>query len=147
MKIKLLLLLCVVLLSGSTALAGRRIDPSALPQKAQTFLNTHFNGIDVIKAEQDKDLFGTDYEVDLSNGAEVEFDGNGEWTQVKMRKRETVPSAIIPTAIINYVNKNFKGLGIRKIEKERHLYEIELTNGVEYHISGDAKTVHRHYDD
>lgn len=82
MKKNLLLLLCAVFLTGITAFAGKRIDASALPQKARTFLTTYFNGV-----------------------------------------------------------------GIRKIEKERHLYEIELTNGVEYHISGDATTVHRHYDD
>lgn len=147
MKKNLLILLCAVLLTVISAWAGKRMDASALPQKAQTFLATHFKGVSVIKAEQDRDLFGTDYEVDLANGAEVEFDNNGEWTKVKMPKRQTVPSAIIPSAINNYVVDNFNGIGIRKIEKERHLYEIELTNGVEYHISGDATTVHRHHDD
>lgn len=42
-----------------------------------------------------------------------------------------VPAKLIPANIANYVNKNFKGATIVKIDKEHYGYEVELSNGLD----------------
>ena len=96
-----------------------------LPQKAQTFITTHFSGVEVLSATVDDD-----YEVYLANGAKVEFTLQGEWKEVKCPGSK-VPAAIIPSAISKYVKTNFPNNAIIKIDKKYSGYEIELNNGLE----------------
>ena len=49
--------------------AGTPISASSLPAAAQTFLNKHFAGDNVRKAEKDNGRRGTEYEVDMTSGA------------------------------------------------------------------------------
>ena len=103
----------------------RPIPFKELPQKAQTFITTHFSGVEVLSATVDDD-----YEVYLANGAKVEFTLQGEWKEVKCPGSK-VPSAIIPSAISKYVKTNFPNNAIVKIDKKYSGYEIELNNGLE----------------
>ena len=42
-----------------------------------------------------------------------------------------VPAAIVPAAIQQYVSAHFRGQVITKVDKERHGYDIELSNGMD----------------
>ena len=96
-----------------------------LPQKAQQFITTHFNGVEVLSATVDDD-----YEVYLANGTKVEFTLQGEWKEVKC-PGSAVPAAIIPAAITKYVKAQFPKTTIVKIEKKYSGYEVELNNDME----------------
>ena len=80
-----------------------------------------------------------EYEVDLKSGAEVDFQENGDWKEVKAARGNAVPAAIIPTAITKYVSTNFKGQSIVEISRKRGGYEVELSNGTELKLTEDAK--------
>lgn len=43
----------------------------------------------------------------------------------------SVPEALVPAAIVQYVKTNFDGTVITKIDKERYGYDIELSNDLE----------------
>lgn len=73
-----------------------------LPAPAQDFLNRYFPGVAVAKAKNDfKDRR---YEVTLADGAEVDFDYNGNWIEVEAPDGATLPSstlaALLPESVV-----------------------------------------------
>ncbi len=119
--------------------AGTPIKQSELPKTAQEFLAKHFAGDNVRKAEKDQGRRGMEYEVDLTSGAEIDFMTDGNWKEVKAAKGNSVPSAIVPKAIAQYVSTNFNGQSIVEISRKRGGFEVELSNGTELKLTEDAK--------
>lgn len=122
-----------------TMFAGTPINQSELPEVAQTFITKYFSKDQVRKVEKDNGRRGMEYEVDFTSGAEVDFTSDGNWKEVKAARGTSVPSAIVPTAIANYVDTNFKGQTIVEISRKRGGYEVELSNGSELKLTEDAK--------
>lgn len=134
-----LMLVAIVASMLAMVFAGTPIKPTELPKAAQTFLNKHFPGDEVLKAEKEQGRRGTEYEADLKSGAEVDFLDSGDWKEVKAARGSVVPAAIIPTAIAKYVSTNFKGQSIVEISRRRGGYEVELSNGTDLKLTEDAK--------
>lgn len=134
-----LMLVAIVASMSAMVFAGTPIKPTELPKAAQTFLNKHFPGDEVLKAEKEQGRRGTEYEADLKSGAEVDFLDSGDWKEVKAARGSVVPAAIIPTAIAKYVSTNFKGQSIVEISRRRGGYEVELSNGTDLKLTEDAK--------
>ena len=112
---------------------------SELPQKAQTYVRTHFSESDVASVWKDTEmLLVEDYTVVFNNGTEIEFYPSGEWKEVKSRGTE-IPAKIIPNGIAQYVSQNYNGHPIKKISKERNGYEVELIGGTYLEFSRNGK--------
>ena len=75
-------------------------------------------------------LLQKSYDVVFASTDKIEFDSKGNWTEISCRK-SAVPTALVPTAITNYVKNTYEGSTILSIEKERNEYEIHLANGLE----------------
>lgn len=125
--------------ASAVAQAGTPIQASALPKAAQTFLAKHFPGDRVYEAESDRGRRGLEYEVDLTSGATVDFTEQGEWKEVKAARGKAVPDAIVPAAILKYVQTNFPEQTIVEIGRKRGGYEVELDNDIELKLTADAK--------
>ena len=138
-KIVFMMLVAFTASFPALVFAGTPINQSQLPKAAQTFLSKHFPGDKVKKAEKDEGRRGTEFEVDLISGAEVDFRDNGDWKEVKAAKGHAVPAAIIPSAISKYVATKYAGKKIVEISHKRGGYKIELSNGVELKLTEDAK--------
>ena len=112
---------------------------SELPQKAQTFVKTHFSESDIASVWKDTEmLLVEDYTIVFNNGTEIEFYPSGEWKEVKSRGTE-IPAKIIPNEIAQYVSQNYSGHPIKKISKERNGYEVELIGGTYLEFSRNGK--------
>ena len=112
---------------------------SELPQKAQTFVKTHFSESDIASVWKDTEMLVVeDYTVVLNNGLEIEFYPSGDWKEVKSRGAE-IPSKIIPGGIAQYVSQNYNGHPIKKISKKRYGYEVELIGGTDLEFSQNGK--------
>ena len=75
-----------------------------------------------------------EYEVRLSDGTEIDFTRKGEWKSIDCKHSNvytSVPDALIPVEIANYVKANFPDEDIIKIDKDRRDWEIELSNRLE----------------
>lgn len=102
----------------------------ALPEGVTAFIQQYFPGATVVRVETDSEHGGVEYEVNLNDGTEVDFDVNNQWEKVDCRTK-AVPAALVPKAIAGYVKSNYQNLSITKIHKEHYGYEIELSNGLD----------------
>lgn len=108
------------------------IEPTAMPSTAKTFTETYFPKA-VYKSTvklNTPSLNGTVYDTSLANGFEIDFDINGNWTEID-GGNQAVPTALIPEKINAYVAANYPNLFIVQIENEKTKYDIELSNGVD----------------
>lgn len=123
-----------LLFAGITAsFAGDRERPitlDKLPAAAQEFLAANFKDLTLAYAVEDPKFIGSEYEVIYTDRTEVDFESNGEWSSVE-RKYAAVPAAIVPVQIADYVRKSFAGESIRKIDRDKYTWEVELSNGLE----------------
>lgn len=102
-----------------------------LPAAAREFLNMHFKGLTIAFIVEDPKMTGMEYEVTYTDRTEVDFNASGEWSSIE-RKYSAVPASVIPKQISDFIsNGNYSGQHIRKIEKERQSWEVELSNGLE----------------
>ena len=136
---KKLFVVALAALFACNAFAGTPVSTNELPKAARAFIAKYFAGVNVRKAEKDNGRRGMEYEVDFASGAEAEFTADGEWKEVKAARGNSVPSEIVPAAIVKYVNDNFAGLTIVEIARKRGGYEVELSNGTELKLTADAK--------
>ncbi|WP_454952419.1 PepSY-like domain-containing protein [Capnocytophaga granulosa] len=112
---------------------------SELPQKAQTYVRTHFSESDVASVWKDTEMLVVeDYTVVLNNGLEIDFYPNGDWKEVKSRGTE-IPSKIIPDGISQYVSQNYNGQRIKELKKKRYGYKVELSGGIDLEFSQNEK--------
>ena len=112
---------------------------SELPQKAQTYVRTHFSESDVASVWKDTEMLVVeDYTVVLNNGLEIEFYPSGDWKEVKSRGTE-IPSKIIPSGIAQYVSQNYNGQTIKELKKKRYGYKVELSGGIDLEFSQNEK--------
>ena len=132
---KKILVAAVLLFAGiASTFAGDRERPIAvdkLPAVAQQFLAAHFKGADrglrgggpeVHRLGVRSDLYGPDRSGFPFRRRVV----------LRGRKYEAVPASVVPAQIQEYVAKsNFPNQYIRKIERNKYTWEIELSNGLE----------------
>ncbi|MGO1595368.1 MAG: PepSY-like domain-containing protein [Sphingobacterium sp.] len=121
---------------GATAGAGEEttITPNnpadVLPQTAKQFIETHFADLTIRQVENKKSAItdGTVFEVTLSNQTELDFDKDGEWRELNAEDGETIPMAVLPNAIRDYLNAQYAGIELQSVDKELEGYALELTN-------------------
>lgn len=124
--------ICCMVSCNMVANAGndKSITVNALPAKAQTLLNNHFNGQKVMLATIESGVVSRSYDVVLQNGTKLEFDKKGNLTEIDC-KQGIVPALLIPQAIKNYLKDNYAVQSVKKIEMNKNEYEVELTNGLD----------------
>ncbi len=123
----------VVLLALTAASARGRVtrDTAVLPAEAREFVKTQFPSTTISYLKVDKGMFnGNSYEVRLADGTELDFNSQGEWTEIDCEPR-AVPSTVIPETISNYMKQNYSRHRIVKVERNRKGYELKLENDLE----------------
>ena len=128
----LMIAICCMVSCNMVANAGndKPISVNALPAKAQTLLSQHFNGQKVMLATIESGVVSRSYDVVLQNGTKLEFDKNGNLTEIDC-KQSIVPDQLIPQAIRNYLKENYPAQAVKKIEMNKNEYEVELANGLD----------------
>jgi Putative beta-lactamase-inhibitor-like, PepSY-like len=122
---------------GCTA-QKRNIAVTQLPKTAQDFIKANFPNQATSYIIEDKDIHETEYEVRFTGGAEVEFDGNGNWKEVDANK-SVIPKSVLPKAIATYTDQNYKGQSVEKIERKNWGYKVEFTSDIELEFDNAGK--------
>ncbi|MVZ65254.1 hypothetical protein GQF61_05265 [Sphingobacterium sp. DK4209] len=134
----------ITMIAGSSfqAIAQEKvIQLNALPKTAQAFMSSHYNHEKVSLVKSEKDLLSPiEYKVVLTNGTKVEFDKNGNWTEVDGKKK-AVPQDIVPASIKEYVRKSFPNNEIVQISKSSREIEVELTSGIDLKFNSKGEFI------
>ena len=124
-------LVCLVTFQVSAfADNDKPISMSQLPATAQQIIKKHFSGKKVALAKMETGLFEKSYDVVFNNGEKVEFDRKGNWTEIDC-KMSSVPAALIPAKIKQYVKSTYPGAKIIQIEVDAREYELKLSHRLE----------------
>lgn len=126
-------------IASISAMAYAAGQTQPLPEEISAFLAKHFPGKEILKVEKDVKLSGSEYEVNLAGGAEIDFDTALVWKDVKAGRGSAVPSGIVPKAISSFVEKHHPGSSIVEISRKRVSFEIELSDGTELELSKNGK--------
>ena len=139
---KLVLTLSVFFAAIGVACADvdRPIEVDKLPDAAQKFLKQYFPNASVSLAKVDVELAYKEYDVLLTDGTRIDFNNSGEWIDVDC-KFATVPEGIVPRQIVDYVAKTYPDVKILRIERDRHTYEVSLSNRLELTFDKKFKIV------
>lgn len=138
----LTVIICIFVANvGVMASNDKPITVSQLPQAAQHVLKTEFNGRKVALSKMESGLISKSYDVIFTNGDKIEFDRNGNWTDIECKK-SGVPANLVPSQIRQYVKKNYSSQRIVEIEKKRGSYEVKLSKGVELTFNKNFKVTH-----
>lgn len=116
------------------------ITKDKLPDNIKTFVKQYFPGTIIIYAEMDYN----EYKIRINSGAEIEFDINGAWKEVK--SFQNFPIEILPKNIIKELKKQFPSARIIKVERIWNGYEIKLSNMTEIFIDNSGKIKKFEYD-
>lgn len=130
---KIVAMFIMAMLTMQVAIADDVVtkDVNKLPTLARETIQKHFPDSKISYIKIDKDMFqSATYEVTLTNGAEIDFDSNGQWMEIDCKKM-TVPAVFIPAAVSKYVRENFPEEHIVKFERGRKGYDAELSNGLD----------------
>lgn len=133
-------ILCLYAASGCKSI----VTADALPADAQAFLSEHFSDSPVSYAVKEFN----EYDVVLANGAEISFNGKGEWKSVDMN-HGIVPAGVLaslPAPVSSYLSASFANVPVEKVEKGCcPAYKVELLNDLE--LEFNSKGVCKNIDD
>jgi len=124
-------LVCMFLMMGTTysiAGDGYVIGIQQLPAAAQQVMTKCFADKEVLTILKERG----EYEVIFNNGEKIEFNKNGEWTEVSCHTNQ-VPDILIPNQIKMRIMADFANAKIVKIDRSHNgkKYEVKLNNGLE----------------
>ena len=131
MRIMMIAFYCI-LSCNILASAGndKPISVTTLPTKAQILLTNYFGNQKVALATIESGVVNKSYDVVLQNGTKLEFNKKGELTEIDC-KQGVVPVNLIPLSIKNYLQNNYPGQSVKKLEIKKNEYEVELSNGMD----------------
>lgn len=130
---KLFLIAFALVFAFSTVKADERdriITKEQLPAAAQQMITKYFGGLKISLVKEDRELASRNYEVLFSDGTKLEFTRNGEWKEIDCRKN-SVPAELIPQQVVAFVAERYPDAKIVQIDRDRHDYEVKLSNGLE----------------
>lgn len=135
-----LLVVCMAAFALTSCDDEKRIDFGDLPGTAQTFISTYFGDIEVISIIREKDDGTKNYDVRLSDGTEIEFDANGDWTSVECFFSE-LPAGILPAAVTDKVQELHPDGYVNGVDKELGGYVVEVTaaDGINWNMRFNAQ--------
>ena len=118
----------------------KKIDFGDLPSEARSFIENYFPSADILSIVQEKEDGRKEYQVKLSNGTDMEFDEDGEWTNIECYF-SPLPTGILPANVITKVEELHPEAYINGVEKELGGYVVEVTDagGIDWDMRSNAQ--------
>lgn len=118
---------------------------SGLPQAAQNFILQYFPEDEVTYVQREKDDGQKRYEVLLNNGTELEFDEDGNWTDVDC-KFSRLPERILPERVATHLAEHYPQNTPYKVERKLGGYEVSVIGSIKLIYATDGSFVREHTD-
>ena len=142
---KKIIALLAVALVASMAWAEdleKKVSLQELPEKAQEFLNTYFEGVKVKKVIKTTDAytFVEEFDVYLSNKTQIEFDMVGAWNEITLKnKKVEMPRFIYSNRVVDTIDNQYADKKIVKVSNDGMEYDIKFKDGSEVTINALGK--------
>ncbi len=121
--------------------AGFAQEMNELPRNASDFIKQHFSTAQVEEVESNDKWYNINkkemYEVELSDGTEIDFDRDGNVTEIE--SETMIPEAALPQSIVSYVKANYSNANITEWEVSDNEHEIMLSDGTELEFDGNGE--------
>ena len=127
------LAVAVVSAISFVAMADRNISSNELPKEAKAFINKHYNGASIYECEIDD----FDYNVELSNGVDLEFNRNGKLVKIEADHgviAQSVLKAILPAKALQYLTSQGLADRVDDVEFRRNSIVVDINNSNDHEI-------------
>lgn len=104
----------------------KRINPSALPDAAKSFITQYFPAQTILVVERSGDSDRRRYEVWLNDGTELKFNHEGLWTEVDC-KTGVLPAGILLPEIETYITENYPDAKAQEVERTSEGFDVEIS--------------------
>ncbi len=104
----------------------KRINPSALPDAAKSFITQYFPTQTILVVERSGDGDHRRYEVWLNDGTELKFNHEGLWTEVDC-KTGALPAGILLPEIETYIAENYPNAVAQEVERTNEGFDVEIS--------------------
>ena len=127
-----LLLIAATLTFSAASAQDSKVTFNDLPADAINFVRQHFLIDHIASVWKDTDYNDEEYTVIFRDGLEIEFNGNGDWKELKARHGK-VPDHVVPEKILAHVNATFPFESIKEVSRNltKKRYKAELTDDQE----------------
>lgn len=126
----------------STSLLLAQTDTSVLPQSSQDLITQNFNGEQIAKVEKNDSWYNWDkdemYEVRFTNGIKLDFNKEGELTEVDSKEGTSIPVEILPEPIRAYLESHEGDAEIVSWERDDDEQEVQLADGRELEFDAEG---------
>lgn len=106
----------------------KKIQPSQLPEKALTFIETNFTSVALRQCMQFTEGESVRYKAVLADDTEIDLTQAGDWTEIDGKIHSIQPTFLGP-AIIAEIKKAQPGQRLLKATKKSNSIDITLVNG------------------
>lgn len=142
MNAKRIIIGLILMVIPIVSIADGKLSKDPLPENISSFLTTHFPNVKVAFYKIEKNILRIEsYDVILTDGTDLEFDGNGVWSEIDGEKK-ALPLSVIPPQVLKYVNEHFPDQYVVCLEKKkRDRLEVQLNTGWELLFDKDFQIV------
>lgn len=137
---RLLFSLLALMLVLPVAAEDVEIQFEQLPEKAQKIVLKAFPDTKIKKVDMERRASLIQYEVKLAGGIKMQFSKDGTFTECECSK-SAVPDILIPEKIRAFLEKEFPGRIVMRIEHDGKLFEILLNNGDELSFNSSYRLI------
>ena len=129
---RFLLLIAATLTFSAASAQDSKVTFNDLPADAINFVRQHFLVDHIASVWNDTDYNDEEYTVIFRDGLEIEFNGNGDWKELKARHGK-VPDHVVPEKILAHVSATFPFESIKEVSRNltKKRYKAELTDDQE----------------
>ena len=129
---RFLLLIAATLTFSAASAQDSKVTFNDLPADAINFVREHFLVDHIASVWKDTHYNDEEYTVIFRDGLEIEFNGNGDWKELKARHGK-VPDHVVPEKILAHVSATFPFESIKEVSRNltKKRYKAELTDDQE----------------
>ncbi len=128
---------------GVGPVMAESVTSKQLPKDARDFITRHFPKAIIVNSVHD--IHDGEYDVDLDDGTDIEFNSKGEWVEVEAGNMRRLPAALvarlIPEKAYKELEKRQMAGEVEKVKRDKNGYKVELREVKydDYRFSRDGK--------
>lgn len=129
-------LFCVL----TTTAQKKKIQPSQLPEKAISFIESNFTSVALRQCLQFTEGDNVRYKAVLADDTEIDFTSDGQWKEVDGKVHSVQPT-FLGQAIIGYIKQDAPGQRLLKATNDLKTIQVTLVSGKQYTFSAAGKFI------